>query len=98
MGWNFKWVSSLDSDFNRDDQASERLEEKAKGQAYYNYWLGKSFGGERPGISVFYREDGAVFHTYSCYAQGLDMMNAAYRYLDLTPKGREEDGLTCPMA
>jgi hypothetical protein len=98
MGWNFKWVSSLGSDFNRDFQVSETPEEKATGQAYYNYNLGKPFGGERPGIGVFCRDDdGAVFHTYSCYARGLDMLNGAYHYLDLTPKGRDEDGLSYPM-
>jgi predicted dithiol-disulfide oxidoreductase (DUF899 family) len=94
MGWNFKWVSSRGSDFNRDYQVSETPEEKAKGEAYYNYRTGKPFSAERPGISVFYRdESGAIFHTYSCYARGLDMLNAAYHYLDLTPKGRDEEGL-----
>jgi predicted dithiol-disulfide oxidoreductase (DUF899 family) len=99
MGWKFKWVSSQGSDFNRDYQVSETPEERAKGHAYYNYRAGQPFAGERPGISVFYRDDdGAVFHTYSCYARGLDMMNGAYQYLDLTPKGRDEDGLPRPMA
>jgi len=99
MGWTFKWVSSLGSDFNHDYQVTETPEEKAKGQAYYNYRLGKPFGGERPGISVFYRDnDGAIYHTYSCYARGLDMLNGAYHYLDLTPKGRDEQGLSYPMA
>lgn len=99
MGWKFKWVSSQGSDFNRDYQVSETPEEKATGQAYYNYRIGRPFGGERPGISVFYRDDdGALFHTYSCYARGLDMMNGAYQYLDLTPKGRDENGLPHPMA
>ncbi|HXZ00273.1 MAG TPA: DUF899 domain-containing protein [Stellaceae bacterium] len=99
MGWTFKWVSSLGGDFNRDYQVSETPEEKAKGQSYYNYSIGKPFGGERPGVSVFYRDDdGTVFHTYSCYARGLDMLNGAYHYLDLTPEGRDEDGLPYPMA
>ncbi len=99
MGWKFKWVSSLGSDFNRDYQVSETAEEREKGQAYYNYQIGKPFSSERPGISVFYRDDdGAIFHTYSCYARGLDMMNGTYQYLDLTPKGRDEDGLPYPMA
>jgi predicted dithiol-disulfide oxidoreductase (DUF899 family) len=99
MGWTFKWVSSFGSDFNRDYQVSETPEETAKGQAYYNYRIGKPFGSERPGISVFYRDDdGTVFHTYSCYARGLDMMNAAYHYLDLVPKGRDEAGLPHAMA
>jgi len=99
MGWKFKWVSSLGSDFNRDYQVSETPEEKSAGQAYYNYSIGGPFGGERPGISVFYRDDeGSIFHTYSCYARGLDMMNAAYHYLDLAPKGRDEEGLPYGMA
>ena len=99
MGWSFKWVSSLGSDFNRDYQVSETPEEKARGEAYYNYRTGEPFGGERPGVSVFYRDDdGSVFHTYSCYARGLDMMNGAYQYLDLAPKGRDEGSLAYPMA
>jgi predicted dithiol-disulfide oxidoreductase (DUF899 family) len=99
MGWRFKWVSSQGSDFNRDYQVSETPEEKAKGQAYYNYRIGPNFSAERPGSSVFYRDDdGAVFHTYSCYARGMDMTNGAYNYLDMTPKGRDEDGLSNPMA
>jgi predicted dithiol-disulfide oxidoreductase (DUF899 family) len=99
MGWHFKWVSSQGSDFNRDYQVSETPGEKASGHAYYNYREGKSFSGERPGIGVFYRDaGGSIYHTYSCYARGLDMMNAAYHYLDLAPKGRDEDALSYPMA
>jgi len=98
MGWRFKWVSSAGSDFNQDYQVSDSPEEKATGEAYYNYRLGK-FSGERPGISVFYRDDdGTVFHTYSCYARGLDMLNGAYHYLDLAPKGRDEQDLPYGMA
>ena len=93
MGWTFKWVSSLGSDFNGDFQVSETPTEKVNGNSYYNYRIGKPFSSERPGISVFYRDDdGSLFHTYSCYARGLDMMNGAYQYIDLTPKGRDEDG------
>lgn len=99
MGWSFKWLSSLRCDFNHDFQVSESEAEKARGEAYYNYALGQAFGPERPGISVFYRDgDDGVFHTYSCYARGLDMMNAAYHYLDLTPKGRDEAGLSFSQA
>ena len=99
MGWTFKWLSSLGSDFNHDYQVSETPEERARGQAYYNYRMSQPFGSERPGISVFYRDDdGAVFHTYSCYARGLDMLNGAYHYLDLAPKGRDEAGLPYGMA
>jgi len=98
MGWNFKWVSSSDNLFNYDYHVSETQEEKAKGQVYYNYDLVKPFG-ERPGISVFRRtDDGAIYHTYSCYSRGLDMMNAAYHYLDLTPEGRNEQDLPFAQA
>ena len=98
MGWKFKWLSSQGNDFNLDYHVSETAEEKAKGEAYYNYRIAKSFG-ERAGTSVFYRDDdGAIFHTYSCYARGLDMVNAAYHYLDLTPMGRQEEGLSYPQA
>jgi predicted dithiol-disulfide oxidoreductase (DUF899 family) len=98
MGWKFKWVSSLGSDFNADFHVTVTPQDKAKGEFTYNYRVGKAQGSELPGISVFYRDDdGAIYHTYSCYARGLDMMNAAYHYLDLTPKGRDEDGLPHPM-
>jgi predicted dithiol-disulfide oxidoreductase (DUF899 family) len=98
MGWRFKWLSSLSNDFNYDYHVSETDEEKANGQVYYNYRFEKPFG-ERHGISVFYcGDDGAVYHTYSCYSRGLDMMNAAYHYLDLTPEGRNEEGLPFPQA
>ena len=75
-------------------------EELATGEIYYNYEKSKrSFPGEAPGISVFFRDPrGEVFHTYSCYTRGLDMLNVAYHYLDLVPKGRDEEGLAHPMA
>jgi len=70
-----------------------RPDDLAKGEAYYNYAMRKTSISELPGISVFYKDVGdTVFHTYSCYARGLDMMNAAYHYLDLVPKGRDEGG------
>jgi len=93
LGWTFKWVSSGDNDFNYDYHVSFTPEELASGQRYYNYARAKSSLAELPGISVFYKDaSGAIFHTYSCYARGLDMMNAAYHYLDLAPKGRDESG------
>jgi len=93
MGWTFKWVSSGGCDFNQDYQVSPRPEQRAKGETFYNYVPLKSSMADLPGISVFYKDaDGAVFHTYSCYARGLDMMNVAYQYLDLVPKGRDESG------
>ena len=91
MGWNFKWVSSLNTDFNYDYQASFRPEEMEQGTALYNYRRGNPGRGDREGTSVFYKDDrGDIFHTYSCYARGIDMMNTAYHYLDLVPKGRDE--------
>ena len=99
LGWTFKWVSSADNDFNYDYNVSFIPEELAKGPRYYNYAWSKSSMTELPGISVFYKDaSGAIFHTYSCYARGLDMMNAAYHYLDLVPKGRDERGLPHPQA
>ncbi|HXV79998.1 MAG TPA: thioredoxin family protein [Candidatus Binatia bacterium] len=99
MGWNFKWVSSFGSDFNRDYQVSFTPEEMDKGQVYYNYTMGRFPEQEAPGISVFYKnDDGNVFHTYSCYSRGLDMLNGAYHYLDLVPKGRDEKALSYSMA
>ena len=93
MGWTFKWVSSFGSDFNYDYQVSVRPEQLASGEAVYNYAPSTMTIEERPGISVFYKDDnGRVFHTYSCYARGLDMLNGAYHWLDLVPKGREETG------
>jgi len=94
MGWSFKWVSSAGNDFNRDYYVSHTPEELAKKEAFYNFNWQRPYGSEAPGISVFYRrEDGSIFHTYSCYARGLDMLNGAYHYLDLVPKGRDEDNL-----
>jgi predicted dithiol-disulfide oxidoreductase (DUF899 family) len=98
MGWSFKWVSSHGSDFNHDYHVSFTPEELA-GEVYYNYTRQKMSVEELPGTSVFYRDaSGTVFHTYSCYQRGLDMMNAAYHYLDLVPKGRDEAGLPFSQA
>lgn len=98
MGWRFKWVSSAGNDFNIDYHVSFKPEALAAGEVEYNYRPRKLSSSEMPGISVFARDaDGAVFHTYSCYERGLDMMNATYHYLDLTPKGRDEAGLRQSM-
>jgi len=97
MGWTFDWLSSGDNSFNYDYGVSFTPEQIASGD---NYNFGTTpFGSEEaPGISVFCRDEaGKIFHTYSCYARGLDMMNAAYHYLDLTPLGRHEEGLPYPM-
>lgn len=99
MGWDFTWVSSLGTDFNRDFGVTFTPEEIETGEADYNYRKGKTSLQEAPGISVFYRdENDEVFHTYSCYSRGLDMLNGAYHLMDLTPKGRNEDDLPYTMA
>lgn len=99
MGWGFKWVSSLGSDFNRDFHVSFTPEEIAQGDVYYNYAMRKFPVEEAPGISVFFKDaTGGIFHTYSCYARGLDMLNGAYHYLDIAPKGRDEAGQPYTMA
>jgi predicted dithiol-disulfide oxidoreductase (DUF899 family) len=95
MGWHFEWVSSNDSDFNRDYHVSFTKEDIADGNTMYNYEAGgKTHDGEAPGISVFYKEDdrGDIFHTYSSYARGGDLLIGTYNYLDLMPKGRNEEG------
>jgi predicted dithiol-disulfide oxidoreductase (DUF899 family) len=98
MGWSTKWVSSLHNDFNRDFHVSFTPEELERGEAYYNYEATSFPSEEAPGVSVFYKDDdGRIFHTYSCYARGLDILNGAYHLLDLTPKGRDEDRLSYTM-
>jgi predicted dithiol-disulfide oxidoreductase (DUF899 family) len=98
MGWTFDWVSSAGSDFNYDYGVSFASDEVASGAKIYNFGTSGFHIDEAPGISVFYRgEAGEIFHTYSCFARGLDLMNAAYNYLDLTPLGRHEEGLPYPM-
>jgi predicted dithiol-disulfide oxidoreductase (DUF899 family) len=98
MGWSFKWMSSLSNDFNRDYHVSFTPEELEKGEMYYNYTVGKFGREEAPGISVFLKaKNGAIFHTYSCYSRGLDIVNGAYHLLDLVPRGRDEAGLAYPQ-
>ena len=97
LGWSFKWMSSLGSDFNRDYHVSFTSEEQKA--AYYNYEVQEFGVSEAPGVSVFAKDDaGAVYHTYSCYSRGLDTLNGAYQLIDLVPKGRDEAGLSHPMA
>lgn len=99
MGWTFKWLSSYDSDFNSDFHVSFTKDDLAKGPTYYNYRVRETQAeGEAPGLSVFHRDaSGAIFHTYSCYGRGLDMLNGAYHHLDVLPKGRDEAGLSYPQ-
>ena len=99
MGWSFPWVSSDGSDFNFDYQVSFTPEQIAEGRAYQNYKVRPNTMSDEVGVSVFYKnEKNEVFRTYSCYGQGIDMLNGAYNYLDLAPKGRDEAGLEFPMA
>ena len=99
MAWDFKWVSSFGNDFNRDYHVSFTPEDMDRGEVDYNYRLTTFPVEEAPGISVFFKDqEQRIFHTYSCYARGLDMLNGAYHYLDLVPKGRDEAGLSSTMA
>ncbi len=99
MGWSFKWVSSDKNSFNYDYHVSFMPEDIAKGEVTYNYAARKISMSDMPGISVFLKNrDGTIYHTYSCYARGLDMLNTAYHYLDLVPKGRDEASLPYTMS
>ncbi len=91
MGWTFKWLSSHGSDFNFDYHASFTPDEVAAKRALYNFAVQDPGVSEREGVSVFFRDEaGRVFHTYSAYARGIDMLCVDYHYLDLVPKGRDE--------
>jgi predicted dithiol-disulfide oxidoreductase (DUF899 family) len=91
MGWRFKWLSSHGNDFNFEYHVSFTKDDEAKGKVYYNYGMGEFISDELPGLSVFYKDKkGDVFHTYSSYARGLDILVGTYNLLDLTPLGRQE--------
>jgi predicted dithiol-disulfide oxidoreductase (DUF899 family) len=93
MGWSFPWLSSAGSDFNFDYHVSFTPEQLAAGKVDYNYEPFAFPVSEAPGASVFFKDDrGRIFHTYSTYTRGLDMLNVAYHYMDIVPKGRDEDG------
>jgi predicted dithiol-disulfide oxidoreductase (DUF899 family) len=98
MGWEFKWVSSYGSEFNHDFHVSFSKDELAVGKVEYNYQLAKRTMEELPGISAFIKEEGDVFHTYSAYARGLDILLGTYNILDMAPKGRDEGSLPWSMA
>ena len=92
MGWRFKWLSSHGSDFNFDYHVSATDEEKAKDEMFYNYETGELMSDEMPGLSVFYKDESSqIFHTYSTYARGLDILVGTYNFLDFVPKGRDEN-------
>ena len=93
MGWQFKWVSSYDSDFNFDFNVSCRKEDLEKGEVYYNYKMQPAHSEEMSGLSVFYKDDdGRIYHTYSTFGRGDEKVLGAYILLDMTPKGRNETG------
>jgi predicted dithiol-disulfide oxidoreductase (DUF899 family) len=99
MGWKFNWVSSHDTEFNRDFHVSFTKDELSNGQFYYNYGYDGFPSEEAPGLSVFYKdESGAIYHTYSTFARGAEPMLGVYALLDLMPKGRDEAALPWPMA
>ncbi len=97
MGWRFHWVSAFGTDFNRDYGVQFTNEELA-GEVNYNYGKMRFGSEEAPGVSVFYKEGDEIFHTYSTYARGLDVLMGTYNFLDMVPKGRDEDGLAFTMS
>jgi len=97
LGWTFNWVSSGGNDFNYDFQVSF-TEQQMQGDVDYNYGRQRFPSSDAPGVSVFARDGNEVFHTYSSFGRGIDMLNTAYHYLDIVPKGRDEDDLPSPMA
>jgi predicted dithiol-disulfide oxidoreductase (DUF899 family) len=99
MGWRFPWYSSATNDFNYDYHVSLRPEERESARADYNYEMISYPVEELPGMSVFFKDaDGEIFHTYSTYARGLDILVGTYNWLDMAPKGRDEAGLKHTMA
>jgi predicted dithiol-disulfide oxidoreductase (DUF899 family) len=102
MGWSFTWVSSLNNDFNDDFEVTISPNSQKEYQTYnYTTYVDEKppMYGEAPGVSVFIKdENGDIYHTYSAYARGLEMLLGAYHFMDITPKGRDESGLPYPMA
>jgi predicted dithiol-disulfide oxidoreductase (DUF899 family) len=93
MGWTFKWMSSYGSDFNLDSRVSFSADEIASKRGLYNFVIQDPGETEREGVSVYYKDAAdKVFRTYATYARGIDLLNTAYNYLDLVPKGRDEAG------
>ena len=93
MGWRFRWVSSFHSDFNYDFNVSFTPEQVAAGRAFYNYEYVNPWLEDRSGDGVFFKDDaGQIFHTYSTFGRGGEEFLGAYRYFDMTSKGRSENG------
>ena len=98
MGWQFAWASSSGNDFNRDFHVSFTPADRVDGEVYYNFHMTPFPQEEAPGISIFYKDDaGQVFHTYSTFGRGVEVMMGTYNLVDLTPKGRDEQGLAYTM-
>jgi predicted dithiol-disulfide oxidoreductase (DUF899 family) len=98
MGWSFRWVSSYRSDFNYDYQASFTPDQVESGARVFNFSTLAPGMSDREGMSAFYKDtDGTVFHTYSTYGRGIDILNGAYNFIDLTARGRDEDALSGPQ-
>ena len=94
IGWSFKWVSSLHNDFNQDYHVTFTADQVQIKQMFYNYTTQGFPVAEAPGISIFRKDnDGAIYHTYSSYSRGLDMVLGVYHLLDIVPKGRDEENL-----
>jgi predicted dithiol-disulfide oxidoreductase (DUF899 family) len=99
MGWRFPWASSFGNRFNQDYHVSFTTEEVARGRMFYNFDEAEFPVEEAPGVSVFFRDAaGDVYHTYSAYARGGERLIGVYQYLDIVPKGRDEEGLAFSMA
>ena len=98
MGWRFNWVSSPNNIFGRDFGVSFSEEQLTSGEARYNLGTSSARMPESPGVSVFARDGDAIYHTYSSYARGLDVLNGAYHHLDIVPGGRDEADLPFSMA
>ena len=99
MGWKFDWVSSYGTDFNFDYHVSFTKDEVARGKMQYNYTEQQFPSEEGPGTSVFQKDAaGKIFHTYSSYGRGLDIFLGAYNWIDITPRGRDEESLPHTMA
>ncbi len=97
MGWQFNWVSSLGSEFNFDFNVSFTDEQRAEGVEYNFEPIGDPGIDELPGLSAFALENGVVYHTYSSFARGGDVLMGIYQLLDRAPKGRNEGPMSFPM-
>lgn len=98
MGWDFAWASAHDSDFNHDFAVSFPPESRVDGEVFYNYAMTAFPQEEAPGISFFYKDEaGDVFHTYSTFGRGVEVMMGTYDLLDMAPRGRDEDALAYTM-